>query len=179
MDLFDGLIVKNLEKFHDDRGWLCEVYREDETNYKIKRITEKNLDPHINIVEEQEIEFDVYKPAMSYVSMTNPGIVRGPHEHKYQSDFFIFVGPGDFMLYLWDNREDSKTYGEFIEMKVGTINPTCVIVPPGIVHGYKCVSDIPAWSINLPDKLYKGHGKQEEVDEIRWEKIEDSPFKIE
>jgi hypothetical protein len=46
------------------------------------------------------------------------------------------------------------------------------------VHGYKCISDVPAYSINLPDKLYKGKDKSEEVDEIRWEKDENSPFKI-
>ncbi|HNV96756.1 MAG TPA: dTDP-4-dehydrorhamnose 3,5-epimerase family protein [bacterium] len=164
MELFNGLIIKKLEKYHDDRGWLCEVYREDE----IKNIISKN----------ENSQFDTYKPVMTYVSVTNPGIVRGPHEHKFQSDCFVFTGPGNFSLCLWDNRKDSETYGIYIEMKVGEINPMCVIVPPGIVHGYKCISDVPAWSINLPDKLYKGPGKTEEVDEIRWEQVENSPFKI-
>lgn len=164
MELFKGLIIKKLEKFEDPRGWLCEVYREDEMTYT----SESNTQPA------------PYKPVMSYVSVTNPGISRGPHEHKHQSDCFVFVGPGDFMLYLWDNTENGEEYGKFVQMKirVGETNPTCVIVPPGIVHGYKCISDIPAWSINLPDKLYKGNDKQEEIDEIRWEQMEDSPFKI-
>jgi len=51
-------------------------------------------------------------------------------------------------------------------------------VPPGVVHGYKCVSAEGGMSINLPDKLYKGEGKVEEVDEIRWEDRKDSPYKI-
>ncbi len=54
-----------------------------------------------------------------------------------------------------------------------------MIIPPGVVHGYKCISQTPAWSINLPDKLYKGPGKSEEIDEIRWELMKNSPFKIE
>ena len=33
-------------------------------------------------------------------------------------------------------------------------------------------------SINLPDKLYKGDGKKEEIDEIRWEQDLESPYKI-
>jgi dTDP-4-dehydrorhamnose 3,5-epimerase len=81
-------------------------------------------------------------------------------------------------LYLWDRRENSETVGETLELEVGENNPCLVTVPPGVVHGYKCISDIPAFSINLPDKLYKGVGKAEKVDEIRWEKQADSPYKI-
>ena len=142
-----GVIIKKLEKFSDERGWLTEIYRQDEAKYQ---------------------------PVMAYVSVTQPGIVRGPHEHKFQSDFFVFVGPGSFNLYLWDNRKESETFGQKELIEVGANNPVAVLVPPGVVHGYKCVSEIPAYSINLPDKLYKGEGKKEEVDEIRWEKDENS-----
>jgi dTDP-4-dehydrorhamnose 3,5-epimerase len=150
--MLQGVIIKKLEKFSDERGWLAEIYRQDDAKYQ---------------------------PAMGYVSVTKPGIVRGPHEHKFQSDFFVFVGPGSFNLYLWDNRKDSESFGQQETIEVGENNPVGVLVPPGVVHGYKCVSEIPAYSINLPDKLYKGEGKLEEVDEIRWEKDENSPFKIE
>lgn len=143
--------IKKLEKYDDERGWLMEIYRDDELDYQ---------------------------PVMGYVSATKNGVVRGPHEHKEQSDCFVFLGPGNFELYLWDNREDSPTNGENIKIEVGENNPTMVIVPPGVVHGYKCVSKEDAYCINLPDKLYKGEDKKQEVDEIRWEKMEDSPFKI-
>ncbi len=101
-------------------------------------------------------------------------------------DFFVFVGPGDFELHLWDRslgkaqdrQGKSKTKEEYMKIEVGENNPCLVIVPPGIVHGYKCVSDTPAYCINLPDKLYKGEGKQGEVDEIRWEDDPDSPYII-
>jgi dTDP-4-dehydrorhamnose 3,5-epimerase len=63
-------------------------------------------------------------------------------------------------------------------MVVGESHPCTVIVPPGVVHGYKCVSKSPATSINFPDKLYKGVAKKEEIDEIRWEKMADSPYHI-
>ena len=76
-------------------------------------------------------EFD-YMPAMSYVSVTKPGVARGPHEHVYQSDCFVFVGPGSFDLYLWDRRGNSGTKGEHIKMNVGEDNPVMVIVPPGV-----------------------------------------------
>lgn len=152
VDQIKGVVIKNLQKYEDARGWLAEIYREDETTYR---------------------------PAMSYASVTNPGIARGPHEHKYQADCFVFIGPGNFELYLWDRRSDSQTVGKYVKMIVGEENPAMVIVPPGVVHGYKCIGEKAAYSINLPDKLYKGSGKTEEVDEIRWEQDENSPYKIE
>ena len=49
------LFWKTLKKFGDDRGWLGELFREDE----------------------MPAGFQV---TMSYVSMTKAGVVRGPHE---------------------------------------------------------------------------------------------------
>ncbi len=149
--MIHGVIIKQLTKNKDERGWLTEVFRRD------------------------ELEFN---PVMSYVSLTNPNIIRGPHEHKTQSDCFIFLGPGSFRLYLWDRRESSPTNGEAVEIEVGENNPCLVTVPPGVVHGYKCISETPALSINMPDQLYKGLNKAEEIDEIRWEKAENNPYKI-
>lgn len=146
-----GVVIKNLSKLEDQRGWLTEIWRSDSINFS---------------------------PVMSYVSMTKPGEVRGPHEHKFQSDGFAFAGPGSFDLYLWDNREDSATYKEEMKIEVGENNPVFVIVPPGVVHGYKNISEKEAYCINLPNALYAGKDKKEEVDEIRWEKDPDSLFKI-
>ncbi|NCD00892.1 dTDP-4-dehydrorhamnose 3,5-epimerase [bacterium] len=145
------VVIKNLKKYEDERGWLTEIWRNDELDFN---------------------------PVMSYVSVTKQGVSRGPHEHVNQSDCFVFLGPGNFDLYLWDRREDSETFKNHEKITVGEDNPCLVIVPPGVVHGYKCVSDIPAMSINLPDKLYKGKNKEEEIDEIRWEDDENSPYKI-
>lgn len=149
--MINGVIIKELKKYEDNRGFLMEAYRRDEVDLS---------------------------PAMTYISLTMPGISRGPHEHVFQTDYFIFPGPGEFKLYLWDRREESKTKGEKLELIVGASNPCAVTVPPGVVHGYKCISSEAALSINLPDKLYKGIAKAEEVDEIRWENEENSPYKI-
>ena len=149
--MIDGVIIKKISKNEDSRGWLAEIYRQDETDYK---------------------------SAMSYVSVTKPGITRGPHEHKFQADGFVFIGPGNFALHLWDNRQGSLTKDEYIKLEVGENNPVLVIVPPGVVHGYKNISSVDSWCINMPDKLYRGEGKKEEIDEIRWEHDINSPYKI-
>lgn len=149
--MIEGVIVKSLSKYSDERGWLTEIFRNDE------------IKTH---------------PEMGYVSATRPGVARGPHEHVDQTDVFVFIGPGSVELSLWDRRENSSTKGENVKIKVGESNPSMVIVPPGVVHAYKCVSDQDAWCINLPDKLYKGEGKKEEADEIRWENNTESPYKV-
>ncbi|MBD3299990.1 MAG: dTDP-4-dehydrorhamnose 3,5-epimerase [Candidatus Moranbacteria bacterium] len=151
--MIEGLKVKKLQKFRDNRGWLMETFRNDELPKGIK-------------------------PVMSYVSMTKPGVVRGPHEHVHQADIFVFMGPGNFELHLWDNRKNSKTYKEYLKIKVGEANPAQVVVPKGVVHGYKNISKKEAWCLNYPDKLYAGKNKEEKVDEIRHEADENSPFII-
>jgi dTDP-4-dehydrorhamnose 3,5-epimerase len=144
----EGVIIEKLNKFYDERGFLVETFRIDNLPKKIR-------------------------PMMSYISYTKPGIARGPHEHKNQTDVFCFIGPGSFRVNLWDNRENSGSYGNCMEVIGGDNNLITVIVPPGVVHGYKNISKDYGMVLNFPDKLYKGWDKKEEVDEIRHEDKED------
>lgn len=147
----DGIIWKPLAKYHDHRGWLCELFRHDEMA-------------------------EAFHPAMAYASVTEPGVARGPHEHVDQADYFSFFGPSDFKLYLWDTRPFSPTYGVVQVETVGMSLPMAVIVPPGVVHAYRNVGTVPGLVFNGPNRLFKGWGKQEPVDEIRHENIPNSPF---
>jgi dTDP-4-dehydrorhamnose 3,5-epimerase len=145
----DGVIWKPLNKYHDTRGWLCELFRHDELQAE-------------------------FHPVMSYLSVTLPGIARGPHEHADQADLFCFLGPGNFKVYLWDIRPASRTYLTQETDIVGADKPMALIVPPGIVHAYKNVTDEPGLVVNCPNRLFKGTGRKEPVDEIRHE---DDPAK--
>jgi dTDP-4-dehydrorhamnose 3,5-epimerase len=149
----DGVIIRELTQYDDKRGWLMELFRQDE------------------IPEE-------YFPVMAYVSMTKPGIARGPHEHKDQTDCFCFVGPSTFRLYLWDNRKDSPSYGQSYRVEFGEKQKAMVIVPPGVVHAYKNIGDVDGLVYNAPNKLYAGREKKEPVDEIRHEDNADSKFRL-
>ena len=115
---------------------------------------------------------------MAYVSETLPGVARGPHEHLDQTDYFAFVGPGEFLLYLWDARADSPTCGNCTKVAVGESNRQCVIVPPRVVHAYKNVGKTPGWVFNAPNRLYAGPGKRQPVDEIRHEDQAGSRFRL-
>jgi dTDP-4-dehydrorhamnose 3,5-epimerase len=150
----EGVVVRDLRKFVDERGWLAELFREDET--------------------EEE-----YRPAMAYVSTTLAGVQRGPHEHVDQADYFCFIGPSNFKLRLWDNRPASATFGNVMTMFLGEDAPKSVIIPKGVVHAYKNVGQSIGVVINLPNRLYAGEGRREEVDEIRHEDDPDTVFRVE
>ena len=80
----EGVVVTPFRKFIDERGWLAEIFRHDD------------LPPW-------------FRPEMSYVSLTNPGVLRGPHEHVDQADLFCWFGPGDFDLLTFPGRVNDAT----------------------------------------------------------------------
>ena len=100
----DGVLWRPLRKFHDQRGWLCELFRHDELP-------------------------EPFHPVMCYISATEPGVARGPHEHVDQADLFCFLGPSNFQMRMWDNRAGSNTYNHVMTLVVGADNPKSVLVP--------------------------------------------------
>ena len=149
----DGVIWKRLAFYTDPRGWLCELFRNDDVPAE-------------------------YRPVMAYVSLTTPGVSRGPHEHVEQADYFCFLGPGVFRVYLWDARTDSPTFGHKEVKEVGEGTPFALIVPPGVVHAYKNVGTGDGVVFNAANALYAGEGRTgwrgpkgtpDYVDEIRHE----------
>lgn len=146
------VVVRDLRKFVDERGWLAELFRHD------------------------ELEEEFY-PTMAYISSTEPGTQRGPHEHVDQADLFCFIGPSNFKLRLWDNREDSETYNYVMTLFVGEDNPQSVLVPKGVVHTYRNVGSKQGIVINCPNRLYMGAGRRQGIDEIRHEDDPDTIFR--
>lgn len=149
-----GVVIRELTKANDPRGWLAEIFRKDDLS-------------------------EEFFPAMSYISATNPGITRGPHEHVDQADLFCFIGPSNFKLRMWDNREGSDTFRCVKTLVVGQDNPVSVLVPAGVVHAYQNVGEVEGIVINCPNRLYRGSGRKEEVDEIRHENDGETVFRME
>ncbi len=149
----EGVIVRKIGRFEDSRGWLSELFRHDE-------------------IEEE------FRPAMAYMSVTRPGVARGPHEHEDQADLFCFVGPSTFRIYLWDNREGSPTHRVHQRFDGGEEDPLFVLVPKGVVHAYKNVGKTDGLVINCPNRLYAGWERKEPVAEIRHEDDDGAPFRL-
>jgi dTDP-4-dehydrorhamnose 3,5-epimerase len=152
--IIKGVVVRDLRKIPDKRGWLTELFRSD------------------------ELEAEFY-PAMAYISSSSPGVTRGPHEHLDQADLFCFIGPSNFELRLWDNREESESFNNVMTIVAGEDYPQSILIPPRIVHAYRNVGTVPGIVINCPNRLYAGAGRREKVDEVRHEDDPETIFRME
>jgi dTDP-4-dehydrorhamnose 3,5-epimerase len=149
----EGVVAHEVRRHEDERGWLSELFRHDELD-------------------------EEFHPAMAYLSMTKPGVTRGPHEHVDQADLFFFVGWSRFRIDLWDNRHGSASYGTHDCLEAAEGTPLFVLVPKGVVHQYRNVGSREGLVVNCPNRLYAGWGRREAVDEIRHEDDPQSPFRV-
>lgn len=147
------VVVRCLPRHEDERGWLAELFRSDELPSDLR-------------------------PEMAYLSESRPGIRRGPHEHREQTDVFVFLGTAPFRLYLWDARPNSASFRVFQQLDLPASQLMLAIVPPGVVHAYRNVGASPGWVLNFPNRLYRGPCRRFEVDEIRHEEDPASPYRI-
>lgn len=125
--MIDGVEVKQLRTFADERGSLTEIVRRDD-----------------------EI-FEGF--GQCYFSISYPGVIRGWHYHEKQTDYFTCVS-GMIKVPLYDRREDSPTYGEINEFFIGDENRIVVKIPRGVLHGFKNVGLIPCILVNFPTEPY-------------------------
>ena len=121
--------TKKLRVMADERGWLMEILRADETEL-------------------------FSKFGQVYVSATYPGVVKAWHYHRIQVDYFACIA-GMVKLVLIDTREDSPTCGAVNEFFLGTQNPMLVQVPNLVYHGWKCISTEPSLVVNVPTEPYR------------------------
>ena len=155
----EGVIIRPLVRYPDTRGYLAELWRDDE--------------PLVNT-------------RMVYLSWTAPGVARGFHAHPgrhyqpnaeeprlfdqvsedAQSDCFAFNGPGNFRVVVFDARTWSPTFKHLMDFVVGEVKPAMVVVPPGAWHGYMALEKR-GMVLNFPDQLYAGEGRKLPVDEVR------------
>lgn len=125
--LIEGVAARRAKVIPDERGRLGEILRAD--------------DPWFT------------KFGQVYFTTTYPGVVKAWHFHKLQTDHFYCVR-GTIKLALYDARTDSKTRGEVNEVYLSEHLPALVRVPPGVYHGWMCVSDNEAMVINVTTECY-------------------------
>ena len=132
----EGVKTKNLRVIPDERGWIMEILRSDD---------------------------DIYQQfGQVYITTAYPGVVKGWHYHKKQTDNFTCVS-GMMKVALYDAREDSDTKGNIMEFFIGEKNPILISVPPGVYHGFKGVGTQTAFFLSVPTLPYN----YQEPDEYR------------
>ena len=137
--MIDGIELKQLQVNADERGSLMEVWRDDWEFYGGEDA-----------------------PAMSYVSITYPGIVRAWHRHKRgQIDHFI-VPHGKVKVGIYDDRKGSQTRGELNTYIIGEGSAEAIRIPGACWHGFKAVGDSRSTLLNFPTNLYDYEDPDEE-----------------
>jgi len=71
-----------------------------------------------------------------YATTVYPGVVKGWHYHKKQTDNFIVI-KGMVKVVLYDARKRSPTYKQINEFFMGEHNLSMIQIPPLVYHGFK------------------------------------------
>ncbi len=127
MKLIDGVVVKQLKTVTDERGFLMEMIRNDDSFFE---------------------QF-----GQVYATTCNPGYVKGWHYHTKQVDHFVVV-KGTARIVLYDRRETGPTKGMINEFMMGDANRILLKIPCGVMHGFECIGKEPAMIINVPNLPY-------------------------
>lgn len=134
--MIEDVKTKQLKVIPDERGRLTEMLRSDDDLF---------------------IKF-----GQCYMTTTYPSVVKAWHYHKIQTDNFVVVN-GMFKVALYDTRDDSPTKGEVNEFFIGDFNPMLLQIPPGVYHGWKCISEREGVVVNVSTDTYN----YQEPDEYR------------
>ena len=70
------------------------------------------------------------------------GTIKGFHKHEKQDDLW-FVATGKALVVLYDARPDSPTYRQTQTLYAGAGDYKLIVIPIGVAHGYKVLSDEP------------------------------------
>jgi dTDP-4-dehydrorhamnose 3,5-epimerase len=132
--MIEGVKVKRLRVIPDERGRLMEMLRSDDPDFR---------------------QF-----GQAYITTHYPGVVKAWHCHKLQWDYVVCV-KGMVKVVLFDSREESTSYREVNEFFLGEHNPSLLIIPPLIYHGWKCISETESLVVNIPTQVYKYDGPDE------------------
>ena len=73
-----------------------------------------------------------------YFSTVYPGVVKGWHRHREMTLNYACIH-GRIKLVLYDDRVDSPTRGEVMELFIGPDSYNLIQIPPGVWNGFKGV----------------------------------------
>jgi len=113
--MIDSVKLVPLTAHVDDRGYLIEILRA--------------TDPHFT-------KFGQVYLVGNMVRST----IRAFHKHTDLWDFF-FISHGSAKFALRDDRPESATFQEMNTFVIGARNPSLLVVPPGVYHGWMALED--------------------------------------
>ncbi len=129
------VVVKPLVTHSDDRGHFREILRDDDE--LLRRF------------------------GQSSVTRSYPGVIKAFHWHQDQDDIW-YVADGMARIVLYDRRPDSPTRGTTQVIYSGEDNPSIVLIPTGIAHGYQVLGNKPVMLFYHVTKAYNPKAPDEQ-----------------
>ena len=133
--IIDGVVLTPLKLLPNERGRLMEVQRRDDSAF-----------PGFGQV---------------YVTQSFAGVIKAWYRHRVQIDQIAAI-TGLIKLVLYDDRSDSPTRGELMEVMLGDLVPRLVLIPPGIWHGFRAVGETSAFLLHLNSEPHNPDAVDEE-----------------
>jgi len=121
MSHIDGLHLTPLRRIPDERGAILHMLRADSERFE--RFGE------------------------IYFSLVYPGVIKGWHLH-HRMTLNYAVPVGNVKLVCYDDRADSPTRSNLVELVVGELNYVLVTIPPLVWNGFKGIGTEPALVAN-------------------------------
>ena len=112
-----GVEVMLLRRLRDERGSFAETYRREWLRPGAPEMVQSN------------------------VSRSKAGVLRGPHFHRRQADYWVFL-EGRAFVALVDLRTGSSTQRERLELILDADEPQGLSIPPGVLHGFYAETDV-------------------------------------
>lgn len=104
-----GLKTISLEAKLDSRGTFSELYREEWLD--CPRMVQFNL------------------------VQSSPNVLRGIHVHVRHYDYLLSI-QGAFEVILGDLRTGSKSFGQWVRLRLDALQMNALVIPPGVAHGF-------------------------------------------
>ena len=101
------------------------------------------------------------KFGQSNFTIANQGTIKAFHWHKLQDDLWFFA-TGKAAVVLYDQRKNSQTFGQTQVIYGGTDDYKLILIPVGVVHGYKVLSKEPSLLFYHVTKSYNRENPDEE-----------------
>jgi len=133
--MIQGVKIKKIKRFFDDRGFFSEIIKFGEETFKEVKQT-------------------------SYTE-TYPGVIKAFHWHKKQYDVW-FPLKGNMQVVLYDTRKDSSTFKQTQVIYAGEDKPLLILIPPRVAHGYRVLGAKRAGLLYHTSEVYDPQNPDEE-----------------
>lgn len=121
------LVIIELERFEDERGWFMESFNEHKFH---SGLNDLGLKIPKSFVQDN-------------CSFSHNGVLRGLHFQKtpFEQGKLIHVSRGSVFDVAVDIRPDSQTFGKWVGIEISVYNKMQVWIPEGFAHGFLTLED--------------------------------------